>query len=122
MCSFAYNLGTGYLRNMAAVYYSGSDVCAELMKYVLPEWARAGLTRRREAECVLFNMPVEDEMTPEELARLANVETQLYSVRRDLNEMANGQDVVITHNDVRDATPKLSLKGLWFIAGKAWPF
>jgi len=65
---------------------------------------------------------MEEEMTEEERARLANVETQIYTVRRDLNEMANGQDAVITHNDVKDASPKLSLKGLWYIAGKAWPF
>ena len=69
MVSFAYNLGTGYLRNVAAVYYGGGDVCAELLKYVLPEWARAGLTRRRKAECELFNTPVapaeeEEEMKP----------------------------------------------------------
>lgn len=42
--------------------------------------------------------------------------------QENLAELANGQDVVISRNDVQDATPKLSLKGLWFIAGKAWPF
>lgn len=122
VASFAYNLGTGYLRNVAAVYYSGGDVCAELMKYVLPEWARAGLTRRRSAECVLFKGPWEDEMTEEQLARLENLEKQAYTARRDLNELANGQEYVIKHNDVDDVYPKLSLKGLWYIAGKAWPF
>jgi len=68
--------------------------------------------------CVIL----EDAMTPEELARLENVERQALSARADLNALANAQDAVTQHNDVRAETPKLSLKGLWYIAGKAWPF
>lgn len=63
-----------------------------------------------------------DEMTAEQLARLENLERQALSARADLNALANAQEAVTQHNDVRAETPKLSLKGLWYIAGKAWPF
>jgi GH24 family phage-related lysozyme (muramidase) len=62
MVSFAYNLGTGHLATVAAVYYTGGDVCAELRKYIMPAWASEGLLRRRKAECALFKAPEEDEM------------------------------------------------------------
>lgn len=88
MVSFAYNLGTGYLRNVAAVYNSGGDVCAELLKYVLPEWARAGLTRRRMAECVLFRKPVEEEeMTDEERAAFAAMLGQLGALGKKIDDL-----------------------------------
>ena len=50
------------------------------------------------------------------------LQAQVFTTRRDLNELANAQDAVTQHNDVQDKEPKISLKGLWFIAGKAWPF
>ena len=59
----------------------------------------------------------EDAMTPEEKARLENVERQVFTARRDLNELANGMDAV----SVANKWP-LSVKGLWFVARKAWPF
>lgn len=67
----------------------------------------------------VINEELDDMPTKEEFQQLA-----AYVVRVDnkLSELANGQNVVIDHNDVQDGTPKITLKGLWFIAGKAWPF
>lgn len=38
------------------------------------------------------------------------------------DELANATNAVIGHNDVLNNDPKLSLKGLYYIAGKLWPF
>lgn len=54
----------------------------------------------------------DDAMTPEERERLANVEAQVFTARRDLNALANGADAV--HQG--------ALRYLWTLAGKAWPF
>lgn len=125
LTSFTYNVGQGgYINSpVRTAVNSGGDVCAALMLYihgsdgvVLP-----GLRRRREAECAMYQSQ-EDAMTQEELDRLANVERQVLSTRTDLNALANGIEVVTQHNDVQGTTPKLSLKGLWYIAAKAWPF
>lgn len=56
-------------------------------------------------------------MTPEERGRLENVERQLLTTRTHLNELANGMDAV----SVANKWP-LSVKGLWFVAKRAWPF
>lgn len=129
LVSLCYNIGPGgYLNSSVRTAVNArGDVCAELRKYVYGSdgIAYAGLIRRRNAECALYNTPdnPEDEpMTKDELARLENVERQVYGARVDLNALANAQDAVTQHNDVQDQAPKLSLKGLWYIAGKAWPF
>lgn len=112
LVDFAYNLGD--LLTVAPVVNAHGDICGEIKKYTHAGGrVLQGLVRRRQAECDLWNR--EDDMTPEELARLEAVE-------RNLRDLANGQEAVIKHNDVDDASPKLSLKGLWFVAGKAWPF
>lgn len=113
LIDFAFNNGEGALAQVAGTVNVGGDVCAELRQYV-----HAGgvvldaLVRRREAECTLWN--TEDEMTQEQLDRLANVEAQVFTARRDLNDLANGQD----------ALPSLKgqLRYLWALAGKTWPF
>jgi len=56
----------------------------------------------------------EDPMTEEERQRLANVEAQVFTTRRDLNELANGQDAL--------PPIKNMLRYLWALAGKTWPF
>lgn len=56
---FAFNLGS--LLGVAPVVNDGGDVCAELVKYIKPDWASAGLLRRRKGECQLYNTPVPQE-------------------------------------------------------------
>lgn len=116
LASLTYNIGQGgYINSIVrAAVNGGADVCAALRHYIYAAGvALPGLIRRREAECVLYMTP-EDEMTQEQLERLANVERQVYAARQDLNALANGQD----------ALPSLrgQLRYLWALAGRAWPF
>ncbi len=123
LVSFTYNVGTGgYINSpVRAAVNSGGDVCAALMMYVHGSdgLALPGLQRRREAECAMFK---EDAMTPAEREEFDGLKAQVYSARVDLNALANGIEAVTEHNDVQAQTPRLSLKGLWYVAGKAWPF
>lgn len=89
LVDFAYNLGPGYLKNVASVYNSGGDVCAELCKYILPAWASAALLRRRQAECALFAEPVEDEMNDEVKAAFAEVLRQQGELGRKVDGLQN---------------------------------
>lgn len=127
MVSYSYNYGSGAVPRVAGLYYAGADMYQVFTdpRYLKPDWAAAGLLRRRKAEYALWIKPMakEDEpMTPQEREELDKLKLVVLKTRVDLQELANSQDAVTQHNDVQDKKPKISLKGLWFIAGKAWPF
>jgi len=118
LLDFAFNLGPGYLHIVAAIFNSGGDVCAELVKYCkYPPQFHDQLLARRQAECTLFNTPEEDEMTPQQIQQLNDASAGLIRLQVDVDELANGIDAV----SVANKWP-LSLKGLWFVAQKRWPF
>lgn len=114
---FAFNLGS--LLGVAGVVNAGGDVCTELVKYIKPTWASAALLRRRQAECALFNEPWEGRMYSDAEIDAKVGAALALGVRNQTNisELANGIDAV----SVANKWP-LSLKGLWFVAQKAWPF
>jgi len=64
----------------------------------------------------------DEPMTDAEKQQMRDLSGALLDVRTQLNELANGQDAIDQHNDVKNNDPKLSLKGLYFIARKPWPF
>lgn len=122
LTSLCYNIGPGgYLNsNVRMAVNRNQDPCPALRQIVrgTDGVVYPGLVRRREAECVLFHTePEEEPMTPEERGRLENVERQVLTTRTHLNELANGMDAV----SVANKWP-LSVKGLWFVAKRAWPF
>lgn len=63
LASLCYNVGPGGIRNVVRAVNTGGDVCAELRKIIhgTNGVVYPGLVRRREAECVLYNTPMEDE-------------------------------------------------------------
>lgn len=69
---------------------------------------------------ILAGLSEGEPMTPQELERLANLERQALSAREDLNALANGVDALTDPS--KALVGKLSLKGLWYVAQKAWPF
>lgn len=63
-----------------------------------------------------------DDMSAEDKQALKDLGAAVIQMRVELNDLANAQDAVTQHNDVQNKDPKLSLKGLYFIAKKRWPF
>ncbi len=110
LVDFAYNLGD--LLGVAAVVNAGGDVCAEIVKYIKPDWASAGLLRRRQSECALYAK--EDDMTPQEKAQLDDVTAVVFRLQEDLDGLAT----------LLDALPALKgqLRYVYASAGKPWPF
>ena len=64
----------------------------------------------------------EEPMTPEEKAAFEALAGAVRDIRLQLNDYANISDGAIQRNDVEKKEPPLSPKGLYFVAGKRWPF
>ncbi len=110
LVDFAYNLGD--LLGVAAVVNAGGDVCAELVRYIKPDWASAGLLRRRKGECALYAQ--ENDMTPQQVEQLNEASAGLIRLQADVDGLAT----------VLDALPSLKgqLRYVYAFAGKPWPF
>lgn len=123
LTSFCYNVGTtGYRDSTVRIAVNtGGDVCGALRQYihaagqVLP-----GLVARREAECELYYK--EDDGVSQ--AQYDELKQDIANILGTLAAKADDQKV----NDLANAVDALSpawplrLKGLWFVAKKAWPF
>ena len=111
LVDFCFNTGGGYPAVWNAVNNGGDVAAVLLVTAVTPEEFRPQLTQRRREEGKRYNTPMEDEpMTPSERA-------EMDKLRADLNQLANGIDAV----SVANKWP-LSLKGLWWVAKRTWPF
>jgi GH24 family phage-related lysozyme (muramidase) len=112
LTSLCYNIGpAGYERSsVRRAVNAGTDVCAELRRYVHGSDGKAypGLVRRREAECAMFNSGKEDPMTPDEKAAfdaaIAAVLHQLAALGRkqdDLRTEINNTLALAIRNQTR---------------------
>jgi len=87
LVDFCFNCGGGYPRVWDAVNNGGDVADVLAVTAVMPQWAHDALVRRRKAEGVLYNTPVEEEaMTADEKAQVDALAALVWNHGLQINE------------------------------------
>jgi len=136
MVDFAYNCGwqtyawgNGGLPAIAPVVNARGDVCAAIMRHVLPAWATEGLTRRRREECKLFGNTViasppaqEDRVYTDKQIdeKIGAVLTAIVSTNKKADAQSTLLEILVP-SLVTGTPAEAQMRYIWAAAGKPWP-